>query len=246
MEVLILAAGFGTRLYPLTKSIPKALVKINKKPAIEYIIDKVKGIPDLETIYVLSNNRFHINFVEWLDGFKRENSASKVKIINNGVNSEVEKKGAVADIKYAIEAINPKKGLLILACDGLFEFDLKEVIDLHKEKNSSVIAIKMLPDLELIKKYSCVTMEEDGRVSSFMEKPENPISNLCSIACYMLTREDLNKILNNPFRDMENMGNIVNFLTKESKVYGKCFNGFWIDVGSFEELDFAEKYYRKN
>ena len=227
MNVLILAGGFGTRMYPLTKDLPKALIKIKGKPVIEYILEQLNNTKDIEIVYIFSNNKFYINFIEWLDSFKKRAELSKkIKIINNGVNNENEKKGALQDFAFAISSmiIKNKENLLVMSSDDLFEFDLRELFYFSKRKNSSVVALKML-DKEEIKKFSCVLLDENNRITYFEEKPENPISNICATACYFIIKEDIEKLRIAIDKELnkDKLGYILKLLIENSKIYGKIF-----------------------
>src|SRR4030042_1249559 len=178
MQALILAAGFGTRMYPLTRDTPKALIKIKNKPLIEHIIEKLKEVKNIETIYVLSNNRFYTEFLEWLDSYKIKNKF-KIKILNNGINYEYEKKGAVSDFKLSLRFI--KEGdLFLIASDNLFEFDLNKLVDISREKNSSTIILRETEDLEMIKRCNHIFLDEYEKIVFYEEKPKEPKSNIFS------------------------------------------------------------------
>lgn len=237
MNALILAAGFAKRLYPLTENFPKDLLKVRNKPIIEYVIEKLLETKEVEKVYILSNNVFYINFLEWLEGYKEKD---RIKLISNRVNKEQDKKGAVYDFQKALETIEYHE-LFVLACDNLFNFDLNKIIRLNKEKNKSVIALKYL-DEKSIRNYSCVLIDNEGKIIFFEEKPNLPKSNLCSTACYLLTKQDIIKIKNNNFDEIDNLGNLIEFLYKESEIYGVIYEDYWADIGSKEDLEKAEKF----
>ena len=237
MDILILAAGFGTRLYPLTYNLPKALIKLNNKYLIDYLIEKVNEIPEIQTIYILSNNKFYINFLEWRDNFKYLTN-KKIKIINNGVDKDIHAKGALKDLKFVLKIIDYEE-LLILGSDNLYCLDLKKIIEKGREKQSSVSALKKIDNKELIKKYSCILLDDENKIISFQEKPQNPKSDLVSIFCYYLTKQDLEKIKSHESYETEN---IIEFLHDKTNVYGNLFSESWFDVGSLEELKKAERY----
>jgi len=243
MQALILAAGFGTRLYPITRDMPKALIKINEIPLIEYTINKLKGIREVKTLYILSNNRFYIDFLEWVDSYRKKDPHLKIKILNNGTNYDYEKRGAVEDFKLALKFME-EDDVFLLASDNIFEFELNQLINLSKEKDSSAVILRKTDDLELIKRCNHIFLEENNKIVFYEEKPKEPKSNIFSVACYFLKKGDVEKIKKHKFENVDNFGNIISFLYKESNVYGKIFNGFWADIGSKEELEKVREYFK--
>ena len=240
MKAIILAAGFGTRLYPLTTNLPKALIQINNKPIIEYTIGKLDKIKEIDKIYILSNNKFYMDFLEWFRTSKTD--LSKIKIINNGINLESEQKGAVNDFKYCLDIVD-NEDILLLASDNLFEFDLQELINLSNKMDSSTAVLRIENNKELIKKYNHILLDNQNKIIFYEEKPQEPKSNIYSTACYFLKQADLEKIKNHNFDKTDNFGEILTLLHKESSVYGKIFQEFWIDIGSLQELEKAKEYF---
>lgn len=242
MNALILSAGFGTRLYPLTRDTPKALIKVNGKPLIEHIIEKIGEVRGMESIYILSNNRFYTEFLEWMDDYKRK-SESRIKLLNNGVNYEYEKKGAVSDIKFSLNFIK-ESDLFLIASDNLFEFDLNKLINISDKENASSTLLKKAENKELIKKYNNIFLDKNNKIVFYEEKPEEPRSNIFSTACYFLKKQDTEKIKNHNFQNSDNFGEIISFLHKESEIYGHLTDKFWCDIGSLEELEKAKEYFK--
>lgn len=238
MDILILAAGFGTRLYPLTINQPKALIEVNNKPILEHTIEKLLTL-NPENIYLLSNNKFYTQFQEWAKIY----SNPKIKLFNNKVNLDKEKLGAVRDLKNTLNRINSEE-LLVLASDNLFDFNLEELYNLTKETNRSSVALINIEDKELIKKYSNVLLDDKNRITFFEEKPRIPRSNIVATSFYMLTKQDLEKIKHHDFENYDNMGNLIEFLHKDSIVYGKIFTDLWMDIGSKEELEKANEIFK--
>ena len=244
MDSLILAAGFGTRLYPLTHNTPKALIKINDKPIIEYTIKKLEEISDVNTIYILSNNKFYNHFVEWLKGFKKSTSKN-IEILNNGVNKDSEVRGVLKDLKYSLNEMYDKEDsqdeLLILGSDNLYCFDLNKVIETGRKNKAGVTALRKT-EKELTKKYSSVLLDKNNKIISFEEKPQEPKSDLASIFCYYLTKEEIDIMKTETFG--EDMRNIVEVLYKRKDFYGYHFNEQWYDIGSLEELVNARRNFK--
>jgi len=238
MDVLILAAGFGTRLYPLTENLPKALVPINNKPLINHTIEKINQIPEVENIYILSNNKFFKDFLKWREEFK-DLTNKKIKILNNGVDKVEDGRGVLEDFKYALGFID-EGDLLLLSSDNLFEFDLKKLIDLGNKKNLSGSALKIINDKELIKKYSNVLLDKENKIIKFTEKPENPETNLVSIWPYHIKKHDLKHVKDSKKNETEN---IIDLLHTKTNILGHILEDFWCDIGCLEELKSAEKYF---
>lgn len=237
MDTLILAAGFGTRLYPLTKNLPKALILLNNQPLINHTIKKINQIPEIENIYILSNNKFLINFLKWKNNFKHITD-KKIKILNNGINNKLKAKGVLKDLQYALNMIEHEE-LLILGSDNLYCFDLNKIIQKAKEKQTSITASKKVNG-KSIKNYGCVLLDKHDKIIHFEEKPKNPQSDLISIFCYYLVKKDLDKIKTQKSFKVEN---IIENLYENTDVHAHTFEDPWFDIGSFEELNSAKKYF---
>ena len=236
MDALILAAGFGTRLYPLTHNIPKALIKLGNKPIIEHTLEKISNIPEIETIHILSNNKFYNHFTEWLNKLEHP-IKEKIKILNNNVNHELESKGVLGDLKHVLNLTDHEE-LLVLGSDNLYYLDLGKVIEKGRKKQGSVNALKKM-DKELIKIYGSALLDKNHKIINFEEKSQTPQSDLASIFCYYLTKPDLNKIkLHKPGE----IKTIIELLYKNANFYGHPFTEPWFDIGSLEELKRAEKH----
>jgi glucose-1-phosphate thymidylyltransferase len=246
MKAIILAAGYATRLYPLTLNIPKPLLPIAEKPMIEYLLESLKDFSDLDEIYIITNNKFYSVFVEWLKDYEFH---KKIKIINDNTNSNEDRLGAVGDINFVIEKEKINEDLIVLAGDNLFNFGLNKMYNLFKEKKSSVIAVyDLLDPLKLANKFGTVLTDDDKKVVNFEEKPAKPKSSLCATVIYFITQKDLkilNKFITSKNRP-DNIGEIIRFLVENSVVYAEPFKDGWIDIGGKEEYDLANRLYLSN
>ena len=233
MNILILAGGFGKRMYPLTENMPKALIPVKKKLVLEHVLEQLKKLKEVESVYILSNNKFHINFLEWLEDFKkRDEFSKKIKILTNGVNNDEERKGALGDLNFGLSLLGSSE-TLVLSSDDIFDFNLQDLIDLSRIKNSSTVALRFM-DFERIKNFSSVVLDENFKVTHFEEKPLAPKSNLCALACYYLIKKDIEKFKKEigSVENKDRLGNIVKILVENSRIHGKIFDGFWSDVAS--------------
>jgi len=243
MKALILAAGYATRLYPLTKDQPKPLIKVGDKTIVEHILAKIEKIDEIDEIFLVTNNKFYQHFVDWHDNYQ---SNKNIKIINDGTLSNEDRLGAVGDLNFVLKKENIKDDLLLIAGDNLFGFSLRDFINFNKDKKTSIVAFYDLKDLMKVKGKYGVGILNGSKVIDFEEKPLVPRSSLASTACYLFSRDDLNlvDVLINE-KSADNPGDLIKYLTERSEVHGFVFDEHWFDVGSFESLDIARKKYDK-
>ena len=247
MKALILAAGYGTRLYPLTLNKPKALLEVGDKTILGHILDSVFGIEGCDIAYIVSNKKFYNNFCNWVDS---QNYKRKIEVLNDGTASNEDRLGAIGDISFALETTGLFDDLLVLGGDNLFEFKLKDFADfaLSKRPNAS-LALYDVKNLEKASLYGiAVLKQETSEIIDFEEKPEKPKSTLAATAVYFYPKEKLNLIKEymkgNLTKDAP--GNFVKWLKGREPVYGYVFKENWYDIGDKVSLKKADEEYRRN
>jgi len=250
MNVLILAAGYATRLYPLTLNNAKPLLEVAGKPIIEWVMDNLEKIPDLETIYIVTNDKFAADFHAWADAYQDQDRHPhlKFKIINDGSTSDDDKLGAIGDINLVLtrESDILHSGLIVVAGDNLFSEPLTGFAELAK-KSEAIVAVYDVGNLETIKKYGNITVDSEGIITHFEEKPEKPKSTLAAIALYYYSRNVLPLFRtylaagNNP----DQPGRFVQWLYARMPVKTFQIKGKWLDIGSKETLEEANKIFAK-
>jgi glucose-1-phosphate thymidylyltransferase len=241
MKAIILAAGYATRLFPLTENFPKPLIPINDKPMIEYVLDKIKHL-GINEVFVVTNTKFYTHFVDWANKYQEN---INLKIINDNTNSNDDRLGAIGDIQYTIKENNIDDDLLVIGADNLFKFNLDNAYELFKEKKKTTIVAYDVKEIELAKKYGIVALNEDKKVISFVEKPENPESTLCAICVYFYPKEAL-KLIDKYIAEGNNKdapGNLPAWLINNDEVYAESYEDPWYDVGGFESLKEAKEVY---
>jgi glucose-1-phosphate thymidylyltransferase len=226
VKALILAAGYATRLSPLTDDMPKQLLPVGGRPIVDWILDRIReaGIDD---VHLVTNARFAPLFADWA-------AQQNVTIHDDGTTSNETRLGAIGDIRF----VGLDDDLLVIAGDNLFEFSLAEYVDFWREKGGSAVAVYDVQDRELAKKYGIVAVDENDRIVEFVEKPDDPPSTLAATAAYLYRRDHVKLVDeylergNNP----DQPGNLVAWLHEREPVYAYRFSGGWYDIGDREQL----------
>ena len=239
MKAIALAAGYATRLYPLTLNTPKPLLKIAGKPMIEYILDKLYEIPSLDEIFIITNDKFFDKFNNWINNYK---SNISIEIINDKTNSNEDRIGAIGDIDLVIKREKINDELIIVAGDNLFEFSLKEFVDFSKD--NPIVASHDINNIDLAKQYGILSVDDKYKITNFEEKPEKPKSTLAATCIYFLP-SDIVKMIDEYIQKgnpTDKPGHFIQWLYKETEVYSFVTKERWFDIGSKEQLEEVRKW----
>jgi glucose-1-phosphate thymidylyltransferase len=242
MKVIILAAGYATRLYPLTLTQPKPLLPVAGKPMIEYVLDNISPIKGIDRVYVVTNSKFAAHFQRWADNYKGTASFS-FTIVNDGSTDDSNKLGAIGDLHLVITRENVDDDIIVVAGDNLFSEPLTGFGRFCVSKNQPVLGVYDVKDLEQVKKYNSIELDDSGKIKFFEEKPKAPRSTLTGIALYFYPKAVLPMIKqyvaegNNP----DQPGRLVQWLYPRIPVYTWTVPGMWYDIGSRETLEEANR-----
>jgi glucose-1-phosphate thymidylyltransferase len=238
-----LAAGYATRLYPLTLNKAKPLLTVGGKPIIEWVVDNLEGVPELETIYIVTNDKFAADFQTWSDEYRSRHPQFKFKIVNDGSTSDDDKLGAIGDINFVVTQEKlAQSSLLIIAGDNLFTESLKGFVACANGTDATV-GVYDVEDHEAIKKYGNVLIDGDGVITHLEEKPKKPQGTLAAIALYYYSPAALTLLTaylaagNNP----DQPGRFVQWLYTRKPVKTFQIKGKWLDIGSKETLENADQ-----
>jgi glucose-1-phosphate thymidylyltransferase len=244
VQAIILAAGYATRLRPITERVAKPLLPLAGRPIVEYIYDNLSAVPGLAAVHVVTNDRFAADFERWAAATSRP---LPIQVHNDGTRSNDDRLGAIGDIRFTVERAGLQgEDLLIIAGDNLFDFSLAAYVAFWRDKSAggaaSCIAVREEPDPALVSQYSAAHLDEDDRVTAFVEKPERPTTSLIGIATYIYHRAHVPLI-----RDYLGAGNspdqpgrYIAWLHARVPVYGYRFSGDWLDIGNPEQLLHAD------
>ena len=245
IKAILPCAGYATRLYPLTENKPKPLLTVGGKPMVEHIIAKILELGVVDHIYIVTNNKFYQNFLDWEKGFTCE---IPIKIINDGTKSNDDRLGAIGDKVLVMQQEEIDDEILDISGDNLFNFSLKEMYSFFKEKKSETIGLYDVREKEQAQKLGICGINDGNVVTDFVEKGENPPSTLASIGVYMYPRETVKL-----FRQYLDEGNkpdqpglFLIWLHKKKDIYGYTFDkeeDVWYDIGSLDQYKAANTEY---
>ena len=236
MIAILLAAGYATRLYPLTINTPKPLLPVAGRPMLDYIVDELHTLPDLRGIVLITNHRFATHFEVWAAGQRAANSTVPVTVLDDMTTDDSNKLGALGDIKFAIETLGIDDDVVIIAGDNLFTYRLRDMHDYFMKIRRDLLVAIHVPDREQLKKLAVATLAPDGRVLRMAEKPQEPESETAIYATYFYLRETL-PLLNVYLAEgntPDAPGNFPSWLYKRSDVYAYLADGTCIDIGTPE------------
>ncbi len=240
MKAIILAAGYATRLYPLTLTQPKPLLPIAGRPLLDHIVDRLGEVGGIDGIYVVTNAKFTALFEHW--AAERTKTAMPVSIVNDGSTDERNKLGATGDIAFVLRTRHIEDDVVVIAGDNLMSGSLKGFGRLCRERNAPVLGVYDVRSKEDAKKFGVVSMDAKGVVVRFEEKPRVPESTLISMALYFYPRDVLPLIGqylkegNGP----DPSGRFIQWLYTRMPVYGWEVSGVWFDIGFPETLAEAD------
>src|SRR5262252_8029566 len=247
MKVIILAAGYATRLYPLTLTRPKPLLPVAGKPMVEYVLDNLASIGGIDRIYVVTNAKFAEQFQQWSNDYHAKKAKLNFTVVNDGSTDDTNKLGAIGDIHYVLTTQKVDDDIIVVAGDNLFSEKLPGFGEFCRQKKAPVLALYDVGNLEEIKKYNAITLDGEGRITFFEEKPKNPTSTLTGIALYYYPKATLKLIhqymaeKNNP----DQPGRLIQWLYPRTPVYTWKVPGIWYDIGSKETLEEANRIFAK-
>lgn len=237
MKLIVLAAGYATRLYPLTLDRPKPLLEVGGKPMLDRLLERVLAIGGIDETIVVTNAKFAGAFSDWARG--REG----IVVLDDRTTSDDDRLGAIGDIGYALDTRAVDDDLVVVAGDNLFGSDIGDFGRRAREVDAPVLAVHDVGDSAEMAKYNQVEVDDEGRITFFEEKPANATSTLAGIALYFYPRSTLPLIRqylaegNNP----DQPGRLVEWLYPRIPVYTWRVPGEWFDIGSRESLAAAEE-----
>lgn len=245
MDAIILAGGYATRLYPITLNISKPLLPVAGSPIIDYVLDHVEDLEGVERAFVVTNEKFHRDYVAWLD--TQYNRPFEVIPVNDGTTSNHDRLGAVGDIQYAIDHGGIENDAVVIGGDNLFDFSIAPFQMFQREQDAPVLGCYDVERKDLVSLYSEARLDGPW-VVDFVEKPEKPKTTLAGILLYYLRAADLPLVKRyiDEGNDPDKAGSFIQWLITVERVAGYPFAGRWIDIGTKAEYERAEQMWSRS
>lgn len=241
MKCLILAAGYATRLYPLTENFPKPLLEVQGKTILDWLIEDIDTLGLIDEYIVISNHKFAHHFDAWAKA-----KTQKVTVVDDGTDSNATRLGAVRDVQFAIDALGLDDEMLVIAGDNLLDFSLTRFVTYAKEKNASCIMRYYEPSEERLHKCGVVQIDETDRILHMEEKPAEPRSHWCCPPFYVYTREDA-KLVKRGIElgcGVDAPGSYMAWLSTQTPVYAMEMPGRRYDIGNLESYQKVQEEYK--
>lgn len=240
MKNIIIAAGYATRLYPLTENFPKPLLKIGERSILERMLDDIDPLPEIDSHIIVTNHKFAPIFEEWL---RTVSYTKPITIIDDGTESNETRLGAVRDLLLALDRCNVDDDIMVLAADNILEFSLRGFIDFFKAKETSVIMCHHEPELRRLQRTGVIAVDDHMKVLEMQEKPEKPVSNWAVPPFYIYSRADLPLIREclSHGCGYDAPGNLAHYLADVSTLHAWQMPAGRFDIGSLDSYREAQE-----
>lgn len=262
MKIILLCAGYATRLYPLTKNQPKALLPVGGRPILDWILDRVRELDDVEGVLTVTNHRFAPHFKKWA---AKKKEPWPVEVVDDRTTSNETRLGAIGDLALVIRKriasplpspppsslrgrARVGEDLLVIAGDNLFDFDLRKFLKFAESRRPHpVLAIYDVKSRELASKYGLVRLDRKNRVEAFYEKPQDPPTTLASCGIYWLPAESL--VLLDRYlaggHNSDQPGHYMRWLAETDQLFALPLEGQWWDIGDLDSYRIADAHYKR-
>lgn len=242
MKNIVIAAGYATRLYPLTENFPKPLLKIGERSILDRILDDVDGIEDIDEHIIVTNHKFAEIFSNWVSERKQKPGTKPIRIIDDGTTDNENRLGAVKDLLLAIDEFGINDDIMVLAADNILNFSFQGFVNFFKQKNTSVIMCHHEPELYKLQRTGVIAVDDDMKVLEMQEKPEHPVSNWAVPPFYIYKKDDLPLIRDclNHGCGFDAPGNLAHYLVNATTIHAWIMPGSRYDIGSLDSYKEAQ------
>ena len=242
MKNIVIAAGYATRLYPLTENFPKPLLKIGERSILDRILDDVDGIEDIDEHIIVTNHKFAEIFNNWVAEREQKPGTKPIRIIDDGTTDNENRLGAVKDLLLAIDEFDINDDIMVLAADNVLDFSFQGFVNFFKQKNTSVIMCHHEPELYKLQRTGVIAVDDDMKVLEMQEKPKHPVSSWAVPPFYIYKKNDLPLIRDclNHGCGFDAPGNLAHYLVNATTIHAWIMPGSRYDIGSLDSYKEAQ------
>ncbi len=244
MQAIILAAGYATRLSPLTDNLPKALLSIGGETMLDHLVNSILPIEEITRMTVVTNEKFHRQFAQWAAA----RGDRRIEILNDGTTENGRRLGAIGDIDFTVKQMGIDEDCLIVAGDNYLMIDMREFYQLYLDiGRKPLLLAQRTDDIDMLRRFGVAAVDADGRIISLVEKPPEPASDLAVFALYLYPREAIRRIPEyiNTGRSTDAPGHLSQWLSENGEAYAYITERPCFDIGTRESLadvrNFVEK-----
>jgi glucose-1-phosphate thymidylyltransferase len=248
MIAVLLCAGYATRLYPLTQNFPKPLLEVADKPVIDYLVDQIDGLPEIDTLHIVTNAKFHAQFSRWAAQRNTRGTASiPIMVHNDGTSCNAKRLGAVADLHFVIKKIGVTRPMLVSAADNIFRFSIAGIWRRFLSVSHHLVAALPQPDLSQLQRTGVLELNDQNRVLRLHEKPRNPPSTWSCPPLYFLqpSAQKHLEILITSETSPDAPGHFIDYLCRREQVMAQKVEGSRLDIGDVASYHNADQRLRR-
>ena len=241
MKCIILAAGYATRLYPLTENFPKPLLKVGEKTILDWLIDDLQQSGGIDEYVVITNHKFAESFRLWAG-----EKDCRITVVDDGTETNETRLGAVKDIQFAIEQLNLHDDTLVMAGDNVLDFSLCPFVEFAQKKGTSCVMCHEENRLEALRKTAVITIDQNGLITSYEEKPAEPKGNHAVPPFYYYRSADLARIPE-ALADgcgYDAPGSFAAWLSAQTPMHAYLMPGKRYDIGDLKSYQFVQETYK--
>jgi len=247
LKAIVLAGGYAKRLYPITQNQAKSLLPVAGRLMIERLLDCLTPIPDLASIHIVTNDKFHPDFCKWLDAYRPANGHVEISITNNGSREGSCEIGAIGNLHLVLDQEMIDDDIIVVASDNLFSQSLEGFAGFARSKNSPVVACYTMEDTQHAGQYGYIEVDNEGRVTFFEEKPAEVRGPTIGVALYYYPKSSLPLIRKyiDDRHNSEEPGRLVEWMYKRTPFFAWPVPGIWCDIGSKQKLEDANRLFAR-
>ena len=248
MIAVLLCAGYATRLYPLTRDFPKPLLPVADKPVIEYLVNQIDGLPEIESLHIVTNAKFYAHFSRWAEHIgRRGRAAAPITVHNDGTSCNANRFGAVADLQFVLQRLIPSQPMLVSAADNIFRFALAGIWQRFLTTDNHMVIALPQTDLGQLRRTGVLELDNQNRVQRLHEKPHHPPSTWSCPPLYFLqpsARKHL-ETLTAAGTSPDAPGHFIDYLCRREDVLAHKVDGTRLDIGDVTSYRDADQRLRR-